>query len=385
MIYVGIDISKYKHDCFIATKNSNHFSFENNQSGFKTLLDHFQSFQKQDIIIGLEATGHYGDNLKSFLTSHGYTFMEINPFLVKKFSDSKSLRKIKTDKKDAKLIAEFMTTVDYKAYHHQSYHISALKSLTRWRSKLISFRTSQYNMMTKTLDIIFPEFKPFMKEQGYSDTSLYILKRFTTPAKIAKMNDSHYDAIRKRSMGKFNYPKFSKFRALASETVGISQPFQVAKLKSLISYVEKLNEDIHHIESEIKEIMKHYPTYFQSIKGMGIITAAIILAEYGEISLFDNPSQMVSYAGLDSSIHQSGTMASTGKLVKRGSKFLRSALIKVTMTVMIYNPVLYSYYDMKRKQGKHHRVACVHLAKKLIRIIHHLEKTQTTFNPQLLN
>jgi len=337
------------------------------------------------MIIGLEATGHYGDNLKSFLTSHGYTFMEVNPFLVKKFSDSKSLRKIKTDKKDAKLIAEFMSTVDYKAYHHQSYHISALKSLTRWRAKLISFRTSQYNMMTKTLDIIFPEFKPFMNEQGFSDTSLYILKRFTTPAKIAKMNDSHYDTLRKRSMGKFSYPKFTKLRSLASETVGISKPFQVAKLKSLISYVEKLNEDIQHLESEITSIMKNYPTYFQSIKGMGIITAAIILAEYGEISLFDNPSQMVSYAGLDSSIHQSGTMASTGKLVKRGSKYLRSALINVTMTVMIYNPVFYQYYDTKRKQGKHHRVACVHLAKKLIRIIHHLEKTQTMFNPQLLN
>jgi len=64
--------------------------------------------------------------------------MEINPLLVKKFSDSKSLRKLKTDKKDAKLIFDYMMTVDYKSYHHhQSYHISALKSLTRARFKLI--------------------------------------------------------------------------------------------------------------------------------------------------------------------------------------------------------------------------------------------------------
>jgi transposase len=385
MIYVGIDISKYKHDCFIATKNSIQFSFENNQQGFKTLLDHFQSFQKQDMIIGLEATGHYGDNLKSFLTSHGYTFMEINPFLVKKFSDSKSLRKLKTDKKDAKLIAEFMTTVDYKAYHHQSYHISALKSLTRWRFKLISFRTSQYNMMTKTLDIIFPEFKPFMNEQGYSDTSLYILKRFTTPSKIAKLKDSHYDALRKRSMGKFSYPKFSKLRLLAAETVGVPQKFQIDKLKSLITYVEKLNEDIKHIESEITWVMKHYPTHFQTIKGIGIITAAIILAEYGEISLFDKSSQMVSYAGLDASIHQSGTISTTGRLVKRGSKFLRAALINASMTVMIHNPVFYRYYETKKQQGKHHRVALVHLTKKLIRVIHHLEMNKTTFDSKQLN
>ena len=85
MIYIGIDISKYKHDCFIATETEEHqFSFENSQSGFNELLGHFKLLVKQEMIIGLEATGHYGENLKSFLTLHGYSFMEINPFLVKK-------------------------------------------------------------------------------------------------------------------------------------------------------------------------------------------------------------------------------------------------------------------------------------------------------------
>ena len=84
MIYIGIDISKYKHDCFIATETESfQFSFENNQAGFKELLSHFKPLVKQEMIIGLEATGHYGENLKSFLTFHGYSFMEINPFLVK--------------------------------------------------------------------------------------------------------------------------------------------------------------------------------------------------------------------------------------------------------------------------------------------------------------
>lgn len=384
MIYIGIDISKYKHDCFIATETGVSFSFDNNSSGFKELLKYFKPFSKNEMIIGLEATGHYGDNLKSFLTSHGYSFMEINPLLVKKFSDSKSLRKLKTDNKDAKLISDYMMTVDYKAYHHQSYHISALKSLTRARSKLISFRTAQYNTMTKTLDIIFPEFNPFMKEQGYSETSLYILSNFKTPNKIAKMTDSHYDKIRMKSMGKFSYPKFIKLKELASETVGVTQDYHIDRLLISISYVEKLNKDIKNIEIRISELMNKYPTYFESIKGIGTITAAIILAEYGNMSLYDNPSQMVSYAGLDSSIKQSGTMATTGKLVKRGSKYLRSALINITTLVMNNNPSFYAYYHKKKKEGKHHRVAQVNLAKKLIRIIHHLEHTKTYFDSNLL-
>lgn len=385
MIYIGFDISKYKHDCFIATETVDHqFSFENNQSGFIELLEHFKLFVKQEMIIGLEATGHYGENLKSFLTFHGYSFMEINPFLVKKFGEAQSLRKTKTDKKDAQMISTYMRSVDYKAYHHQSYHISALKSLTRLRFKFISIRTKHYNMMTKVLDVIFPEYKAFMHEQGYSETSLYILKRFSSPDRIAKMNDEHFDKLRKLSMGKFSYPKFVKLKDLAASTIGVTQDHQLFKLKTSISYVEKLNTDIEETEKQITSLMTKYPTRIQTIKGVGVISAAVIIAEYGDISLFSNPAEMLSYAGLDSTIKQSGTMSSTGKLVKRGSKHLRATLINTCMTVMLHNSVFYDYYIKKKQEGKHHRVALVHLAKKLVRIIHHLETNQEDFDSSKL-
>ncbi|TVP85461.1 MAG: IS110 family transposase [Acholeplasmataceae bacterium] len=381
MIHIGIDVSKYKHDCFIATETVSHqFSFENNQSGFKELLDKLKPYSKQEMIIGLEATGHYGENLKSFLTLHGCSFMEINPFLVKKFGEANSLRKTKTDKKDAQLISTYLRSVDYKAYHHQSYHISALKSLTRLRSKLISMRTRHYNMMTKVLDVIFPEYKPFMHERGYSETSLYILKHYSSPGRIAKLNDDHHDKLHRLSKGKFSYPRFVKLRELAKSTIGVAQDHQLFKLKTSISHVGMLTKDIDETERQIASLMDRYPTKIQTIKGIGIISAAIILCEYGDISLFSNPAGMLSYAGLDSTIKQSGTMSSTGRLVKRGSKYLRAALINVCMMVMIYNPVFYAYYSKKKQEGKHHRVALVHLAKKLIRVIHHLETNQEDFD-----
>lgn len=385
MNYIGFDISKYKHDCFIATKTINdQFSFENNVSGFKELLSHFKPLSKTEMIIGLEATGHYGENLKSFLTLHGYSFMEINPFLVKKFGEAQSLRKTKTDKKDAQMISSYMRSVDYKAYHHQSYHISALKSLTRLRSKLISMRTKHYNMMTKVLDVIFPEYKPFMGAQGYSETSLYILKHFSSPNRISKLKDKHYEALRKLSMGKFSYPKFVKLKNLALNTIGVTKDYQLFKLKTSISYVEMINKDIHKTEEQIISLMKQYPTKIETIKGIGLISAATIISEYGDIKLFSNPDEMLSYAGLDSSIKQSGTMSTTGKLVKRGSKYLRSALVNISMMVMINNPIFYDYYTKKKQEGKHHRVALIHLAKKLIRIIHHLETTDENFDSKKL-
>jgi hypothetical protein len=245
-------------------------------------------------------------------------------------------------------------------------------------------RTRHYNMMTKVLDVIFPEFRAFMHEQGYSETTLRLLYRFPTPEKIAKMNDAFYDILRKASMGKFNYPKFIKLKSLANSTIGITQEFQVSKLKLSIRYVEILNQDIKEIEQQITDLMNQYPTHFQTIKGIGIISAATILSEYGDISLFSSPAQMLSYAGLDSSIKQSGTMSSNGKLVKRGSKYLRSTLINICMVIILHNPVFYAYYHKKKLEGKHHRIALIHLAKKLIRIIFYLETNHQDFNPALL-
>ena len=148
MYFIGIDLSKYKHDCFIMNEHGqvirDSFSFDNSQEGFKYLLDVLKSLDRsQEIKIGHEATGHYGINLKLFLNDNGYSFMEFNPLLVKRFASSHSLRRTKTDKCDASLIASVLSdsTIEYKPYRFSSYHIQELKSLTRERESMIKQRS----------------------------------------------------------------------------------------------------------------------------------------------------------------------------------------------------------------------------------------------------
>ena len=104
MYFVGIDISKYKHDCFACTERGevivSNLSFQNTNEGFEQLLNLLKSFDNsKEIRIGFEATGHYGKNLKLFLEKNNYSFMEFNPKLVKEFISGQTLRKTKTDKK----------------------------------------------------------------------------------------------------------------------------------------------------------------------------------------------------------------------------------------------------------------------------------------------
>lgn len=210
MYLVGIDISKYKHDCFIATETGevikNSFSFDNNHQGFNTLLTVLKSLdQSQEIRIGLEATGHYGNNLKIFLYDNNFSFMEFNPVLSERFRQVTTLRKTKTDKLDAHLISKMLLTYDYQTYSLKSYHILSLKSLTRLRFSMIKERTKYKVRLKNIMDLIFPKFFSFFSD-SYGPTPMYILSKYKSPNKLASVDIKDlYDEIHEVSKGRLSY------------------------------------------------------------------------------------------------------------------------------------------------------------------------------------
>lgn len=115
MFYVGIDVAKYKHDFAIINEQGLVIvppkTIQNSEEGFNELLSSLSSLDRsQEIKIGLEATGHYGSNLKTFLSKHGFNFVELNPLKVSRFHQQISLRRTKTDKIDCLVIAQFIST-----------------------------------------------------------------------------------------------------------------------------------------------------------------------------------------------------------------------------------------------------------------------------------
>lgn len=205
MYFVGIDISKYKHDCFITTESgefvTNSFTIKNNIDGFQDLLSVLKSLDSsEEIKIGFEATAHYALNLKLFLEKAHYSFMEFNPVLLAKFNKSQTLRRTKTDAIDCASIARWLMTVEYKPYPVGFYHTYSLKSLTRLRNTLVKQRSFYIVKMTNVLDHTFPEFKPFFKNR-FSKTALYLLENYGSAEKMSRMNAASYDNIRKISRG----------------------------------------------------------------------------------------------------------------------------------------------------------------------------------------
>lgn len=388
MYFVGIDISKYKHDCFIITETgdvvSDSFSISNNQDGFQTLLTVLDSLDVQkEIRIGFEATAHYALNLKLFLEKAHYSFMEFNPVLLAKFNKSQTLRRTKTDAIDCASIARWLMTADYKPYPVGFYHTYSLKSLTRLRDTLVKQRSFYIIKITNVLDHTFPEFKPFFGNR-LSKTALYLLENYGSAEKMARMNSASYDNLRKISRGKFSMQKFIKLKELAANTVGENNEIFSLQLQSLINLYNQSAIEVDKLEQQIISLISDIQPKSMTIPGIGPLSAAVIYAEYGDINKFKSPSAMLSFAGLEPGYYQSGTSEHDGHMVKRGSSNLRFTLMNLCVPLIQYNMVFAEFYAKKRNEGKSHRVACSHVIKKLIRIIYHLEKENLDFDASQL-
>lgn len=385
MYFVGIDISKYKHDCFITTESGefviNSFTIKNDNDGFMELLSVLKSLDApEEIRIGFEATAHYALNLKLFLEKNHYSFMEFNPVLLAKFNKSQTLRRTKTDAIDCSSIARWLMTVEYKPYPVGFYHTYSLKSLTRLRDSLVKQRSFYIVKITNLLDHTFPEFKPFFNNR-FSKTALYLLDNYGTAEKMAHMNSASYENLRKISHGKFSMQKFLRLKELATNTVGESNEIFVTQLNSLMNLYKQSCMEVDSLEQQITSLIKDIKPHSLSIPGVGPLSAAVIYAEYGDLSKFNSPSQMLSFAGLEPGYYQSGTSEHGGHMVKRGSSHLRFTLMNLCIPLIQYNMVFAEYYAKKRNEGKTHRVACSHVIKKLIRVIYTLEKNDIDFDP----
>lgn len=388
MYFVGIDISKYKHDCCIISAADlqvvSKFIIQNNKEGFDELLTALQSLSSpEDIKIGFESTSHYALNLELFLEKAHHSFMEVNPVLISEYKKSTTLRRTKTDRVDCESIARWLMTVEYKPHSKGFYHAYSLKSLTRLRDRLIRQRSLYLVKLTNVLDHTFPEFKPFFNER-FSKTALYLLENYGSAEKMSRMNSASYEKLRVLSRGRLSPQKFLELKELAANTVGVNNGIFESELNCLLVLHRNVAEQVSLLEDQITRLIEEIHPHYMSIPGIGPLSAAVIYAEYGDISNFSSPSQMLAFAGLEPGINDSGTESHGGRMVKRGSSQLRYVLINCSLPLIRFDMTFASYYAKKRAEGKPHRVAITHVAKKLVRVIFALERQNIDFNAQAL-
>lgn len=387
MIYVGIDVAKDKHDCFITNSDGEvlfkAFTILNNRDGFDELYHKIESVSDDlnKVKVGLEATGHYSYNILGYLLDKGLTTFVINPLHTNLYRKSLSLRKTKTDKVDAHMIATMlMSDVNLKSYSDTSYHNKELKSLTRYRFGKVKERAKLKQSISRLVTILFPELEKLVPTLHM--VSVYdLLFELSSASDIASVHLTKLtNLLTTSSKGHYGRDTAILFRESARTSIGSRMAAKSLELKHTIRLVRELDFEISEIESEIKTIMDEINSPILSIPGINYRMGSMIIAEIGDFNRFDSPDKILAYAGLSPSTYQSGQLESShSHMEKRGSRYLRYALFNATKFVCHWDPTFASYLAKKRSEGKHYSVAISHAAKKLVRVIYQLQKSGQSY------
>ena len=389
MYIVGIDIGKNHHEASIVSPEGKQIGrslrFATTHKGADSLMSFiFKNIGNSPCVFGMEATGHYWYPIYSFLKAKGYTIYVINPI------QSDSLRKMyirqtKNDSIDSFLIAEVIRFGQFWTTSMADENILAMRQLCRYRDSVISSRTEIKLRIGTIMEQIFPEYEKQFSSL-WLGTSMGILEKYLTPENIENAPiDELFEIIKDKSHNRLTRTKAISIKEAAADTFGIkiAQDAFSFQLKQLIDRMNFLDKQIEALDCQILEYYEKFDCYLHTIPGIGMIAAATILAEIGDINRFKSSSALVAFAGIDPTVRQSGEFNSThNHMSKRGSPYLRHAIFLAATTCSFHNSPLNAYYKKKRDQGKHHLTATGAVARKLTTVIYAVLRDSKPYEPK---
>ncbi len=258
-----------------------------------------------------------------------------------------------------------------------------LKSLTRYRFDKVHERSKLKSSLSRLVNILFPELEKLVPTL-HLNTIYALLEELPGATHIANCHLTHLKKLlESSSKGRYSRDKAVEIRNAAIDSIGTPMSAKSMELVHTIRLIRMLSEEIDEIEESIKSIMDNLDSPIMTIPGINYRTGAMILAEVGDFSRFNNADRILAYAGLSPSTYQSGQLDSShAHMEKRGSKYLRYALFNATRFVCKWDESFSIYLGRKINEGKHYYVAVSHATKKLIRTIYRMELTGAAYSPR---
>ena len=385
-LFVGIDVSKDKFDaCGIGERGEKVFvvSLQMNKQGFEDLLLRLPKKNTVPLLFGMESTASYHITLFSYLTAKGYQVAIINPLLIANFAKL-SLRKTKTDKKDAFTIAQFlMLQREAIVQHKASLRFTELRDLSRRREKLVNQMTAVKNNIKRILSVIFPELEHITGV--FTKATLRLLTEYPSAHAI---REAGHDAIAEIfiNQSRGNRPRASVKTLIdaAASSVGVVSSAKELALKqeaSLLMHIqEQIKETAGLLMNLLHQRMKHDMELLCSIKGIRENTALNFLIEMGgNVEMYENDMKLIAASGFDPSTYESGKYAGKSKISKRGNRHIRRVIWLMATRVIISNNLFRGYFYKRRSGGLPYKKAVLATAHKLIRVIFVMLSRKTYF------
>jgi transposase len=390
-MFVGVDVSK---DTFSTAgldgegKECFSLCYSMDSEGFCKFLEILTAHcpDRQKILVGMESTGCYHLNLFSFLTFQGIQAVVINPLLIANFA-KRSLRKTKTDKKDARTIARFLRESQEEISQLSiSQDLQDLRDLARERESVSHLITAVKAEIKRVLRTTFPE----LESVGdlFTRSMLRFLKEYPSArrVKMAKLKDLVKVLNQPQVGNKLSFSAEDILGAAYRSIATVSPAKEVilqGKIATLLHLQERLDELTKLLTDFCKATRVEDWKILRSIKGVGPKTVVPFLAEMGSIENFSSHKKLIAFAGMDPSVCQSGKYIGRSKLSKRGNRHLRRAIYLMTAAVVSKNAFFKAYFLRRKREGLIPQKALLATAHKLIRVIFAMLSHRTYFQVKM--
>lgn len=389
MFICGIDVGKFHHEASIIDKSgkllAKSLRFTNTTDGGEKLLTYIAQHAPtgENVVVGMESTGHYWLPLYCFLFDKGFQVNVINPIQSDAIRNL-FLRKIKNDAKDSFLIAETIRIGRFSTTEVASEDLLCLRQLCRHRMDLVDYIADQKRRIIGVMDRVFPEYQALFSDM-FGKTSTELLQRAVTPEEILALSTEELcNLVNKASRGRFGLAKVEEIQQAARRSFGITIGVSAftLQLRQLLEMIALLESQLSDLEEQIEQYLLSMQTCITTCPGVGNVLGATILGEIGNVSRFSEPKKLVAFVGIDPSVKQSGEFVGTqNKMSKRGSPHLRRAIWLAATVAAFHDPVLSAFYQKKRSEGKHHSTAIGAVARKLTLIIYAVLRDNKPYVP----
>jgi transposase len=389
-LIVAVDIGMEMNRGYCTTPDGRDikpFKFDNTREGMDKLWGMIMAsknrFQCEEIIVGYESTGPYGEPMVHYLMKKPVMLVQVNPMHTKRIKELNGNSPLKTDDKDPRVIADIIRWGHSLSVVIPEGDAAYLRRLNNSRERHIRERTALLNQLQQLVFLLFPEFKKVMKDIRCK-TPIYLLKKYLTPMAISVLDKDELGAeMRKKSRGKFKEQHAERLISFAKNTVGIKEGVLGLSMdiQHILIQLEMLNTLIAEIESEMETALGRIPysSKLLSIKGLGVVSVAGIIGEIGDFKKFQTRSEIMKLAGLDLYEISSGKWKGRRKISKRGRSLLRKILYYAAIQTIRKNGILYDYYTRLTERGMKRMMALVAVSRKLLGIIYAIVRDDSEY------
>lgn len=387
MRHFGIDIGKTKHAIAAVSEDGAVLlkpkTFEEDSAGYTKLREWLGD--PADVVVGLEATGHYWKNVVATLLADGFSVVLINPVRTKRYAEEEMLR-AKTDAIDAKSIARFLSEKRPEVSRLPDELTGTLRELVHLRDRMVQDLGDRVRQLHRAVDLGFPEFSQQLVKDLSTSKATALLKCYPTAKAFAAAR-----------VGAIANIKFGRQRIGQGLAKAIVEKAKISvgahHTAPYTMQVQYFCEDIDAFRERIKKLERRMATLLEThevasllttIDGIGPNTAARLIATLGDPADFASAKALAAYVGVAPATNHSGKRRPRrAPISKMGAAHLRRMLWMPTLRAAHHNPVIAPYYARLKARGKPHKVALVAAMRKLLGIVYAVAKRRTPFVPVL--